>query len=253
MKESAPAQIIENIYIPIQAYTRTFLVAPATDKYGVNLGFATGSQFWVVGRAGVLGSCPVQIAVAAIAFEPAAAVARAWAGVPKPLSHQEVAGKYRDLMVAWGERALLATDPELLHTVDELGRRIIQSAPSALGVLFAGWRELAQPDSLPGRAALTLHVLRELRGAAHIAAILAYSLTPLDAILAAPHPPPRTGPAYAERMGYTGPFRNPEEIREQRLAAERLTCAMLEPFFSVLSPAELRQFGTAVPAIHPAT
>ncbi len=242
-------QTIEEIYAPIQQYTRKFLVAESTDTYGINLGFASGSQFWAVGRAGVLSSCPVGIAVAAIAFEPADAVGRAWSAVPQPLSHFDVALRYRDLMVTWGEQALASIDGEFLQAIDEFGRKILEAAPAALGVLFAGWRELTPPNSLPGRAALTLHVLRELRGAAHIVAILSHGLTPLDAILAAPHPPPRTGPAYAERMGYLGPFRDPEEIREQRIAAERLTSEILQPFFASLSPMELSQFSTAVRTI----
>ncbi|MER5770843.1 helix-turn-helix domain-containing protein [Streptomyces sp. NPDC001985] len=240
------AETVERLKEPVQLYSRGWMLADSTDAYGKGLGFATGAQFWVVGRAGVLGSCPAEVAAAAIAFEPLEEVRKAWDRVPAGLTHYEVALHYRDVITAWGERVLAAVDPGTLRTVDGLGRRIAGAAPDALGALFTGWRRLPAPDGLPGRAALTLHVLRELRGAAHIAAILACRLTPLDAILAATHAPPRTGPGYAERMGHRGPFRDPEEVREQRVEAEELTSAITVPFFSRLTPAELALFGDAV-------
>lgn len=237
---------VDRVFEPVQRFSRSWMLAKATDAYGIELGFAYGSQFWVVGRAGVLGSCPAEVAAAAIAFEPLEAVRAAWLGIPAGLTHYEVALHYRDRIVAWGDHVFTDTASDKLEVIDVSGRRIIDSAPAALGSLFEGWRRLPVPDSLPGRAALTLHLIRELRGAAHIAAILACGLTPLDAILAAPHPPPRTGPAYAERMGYRGPFRDPAEVRQQRLAAEKLTVSIIVPYFANLSPEELATFGEAV-------
>ncbi|MFC4033329.1 hypothetical protein ACFO3J_17800 [Streptomyces polygonati] len=239
----------EAITEPIQLYTRRWMLAPATDQYGVDLGFEKGSQFWVVGRAGVLGSCPPEIAAAAIAFEPPAIVRRAWSAVPQGLSHHDVALEYKGVIVRWAERAFRDVDLEILAQVDLLGRRIAHAAPASLGVLFAGWRGLDPPESAAGRAGLTIHVLRELRGAAHICALAASGLTPLDAILAAPHPPPRTGPKYAERMGWVGPFREVSEIREARLDAEVLTSTILVPYFGVLSSRELGELREAITTV----
>ncbi|GGQ55395.1 helix-turn-helix domain-containing protein [Couchioplanes azureus] len=246
MATATAAETVDRVFAPVQEYTRGYLLAKSTDAYGIALGFASGSQFWVVGRAGVLGGCPADVAAAAIAFEPLDAVRAAWHAVPPGLTHYDVALHYRDRIAAWGDRCLADADPAALDAVDVLGRRIADAAPAALGTLFAGWRHLPVPGSPPGRAGLTIHLIREMRGAAHIAAILACGLTPLDAILAAPHPPPRTGPAYAERMGYRGPFRDPEEVRERRLEAERLTASILVPYFAELSPQELARFGDAV-------
>lgn len=249
MAIATAATTIDRVSHPVQQFTRSWMLAKSTDAYGVELGFATGAQFWVVGRAGVLGSCPAEVAAAAIAFEPLDVVRRAWRGVPEGLTHYEVALHYSGRITAWGDRVFADFDAGLLESVDSLGRRIVDAAPAALGTLFAGWRQLPVPESLEGQAALTIHLIRELRGAAHIAAIMACGLTPLDAILAAPHPPPRTGPAYAERMGYRGPFRDPEEIREQRLDAERLTAEIIEPYFAVLDSEELACFGAAVESV----
>jgi hypothetical protein len=123
---------------------------------------------------------------------------------------------------------------------------VIDAAPACLGALFAGWRAMPVPDGVGARVALTTHVLREMRGAAHIVAILAVGITPLDAILASTNAPPRTGPPYAEAMGFRGPFRDPEEVRPQRLEAEAVTARILEPYYGVLDPEELADFGELV-------
>jgi hypothetical protein len=246
MATATAAQTIERVKEPVQQFTRGWMLASSTDAYGIELGFASGSQFWVVGRAGVLGSCPVEVAAAAIAFEPLEEVRKAWTGVPEGLTHYDVALRYKDLIAAWGDRVFEKSDHETLGIIDVLGRRIIDAAPAALGTLFTGWRHLPVPASLAGRVSLTIHLLRELRGAAHIAAVSACGLTPLDAVLAATHAPPRTGPAYAERMGYKGPFRDPDDVREQRIEAEKLTASIIEPYFSTLAPQELTLFGEVV-------
>lgn len=231
---------------PIQHYTRRWMLAPETDQYGRDLGFETGAQFWVVGRGGVLGSCPAEVAAAAIAFEPLHVVRRAWDAVPPGLSHYDVAVHYSGRPIAWAERVLADLDSVALSHIDELGRRVVDAASASLGLLFAGWRLLTPPVTLAGRVGLTIHLLRELRGAAHICAIAACGLTPVDAILAAPHPAPRTGPAYAERMGWVGPFRDPSEVREARLQAEQLTSRILVPAFESLSSDELETLRESV-------
>ncbi|MFE6864655.1 hypothetical protein [Nocardia sp. NPDC057668] len=246
MTTATAASTIDDIRDPVARFTRGWMLATSTDAYGMDLGFASGSRFWVVGRAGVLGDCPVEIAAAAIAFEPIEKVRAAWETVPAGLTHRDVALHYRDRIAAWGDRVFADHPPAELIELEATARRIAGAAPAALGVLFAGWRQLSAPESPGARAAVALHVLREMRGAAHIAAITACGLTPLDAILAAPHPPPRTGPAYAERMGWRGPFRDPAEVRMQRLAAEELTGTILEPYFSILTPGELARFGAGV-------
>ena len=240
------AETIERVFKPIQQFTRGWMMAESTDAYGVELGFATGRHFWVVGRAGVLGSCPPDVAAGALAFHAPGAVHDAWASVPDGLTHYEVAEHYLSRIVAWGAEALAEFDPSRLERIDRLGRRIADAAPAALGALFAGWRSMPQPTEVGPRVALTTHLLREMRGAAHLNAIIASGLTPLDAILASTNAPPRTGPGYAERMGFTGPFRDPEEVRERRLEAEVLTARILEPYFAVLSGEELADFGELV-------
>lgn len=234
------------MFKPIQQFTRGWMMAKSTADYGVSLGLKSGAQFRIVGRAGVLGSCPPEVADAALAFINPAEVHEQWTTLPAGITHFEVTQQYLSRITSWGEEALTVFEPDRLEVIDVLGRRIADAAPTCLGALFAGWRALPEPDNIHGRVALTTHLLREMRAAAHINAIMAVGITPLDAILASTNSPPRTGPEYAEAMGFKPPFKDPEEVRPQRLEAEVLTARILEPYFAVLSPEELEQFGEVV-------
>lgn len=240
------SETVDRAFKPIQQFTRGWMMSKDTDEYGVRLGMRTGREFWVVGRAGVIGSVPPEVAVGALAFHAPEHVIEAWTHLPPGMSHFEVAEHYHSLVLKWGDAVISAFDPQRMERLDHLGRRIIDAAPPCLGAVFTGWRLMAQPESVSARVALTTHVLREMRAAAHINAIMAVGITPLDAILASTNAPPRTGPAYAEAMGFKGPFRDPEEVRAARLEAEALTGRILEPYFAVLSPEELAEFGELV-------
>jgi len=118
---------------------------------------------------------------------------------------------------------------------------VIGAAPCSLGVLFAGWRAMPKPAGLGAQVALSTHVLREMRGAAHIAAVNAVGITPLQAVLASPAPPPRSGPEWAEHLGWTGPFEDPGALRAARDQAEDLTNEIMARSFDVLSPDEVAE------------
>jgi hypothetical protein len=239
-------ETIEQVFRPIQQFTRGWMLTKETGAYGKSIGLRSGRDFWIVGRAGVLGDCTAETASAVLAFHAHEIVAEAWSNLPDDLPPPVVSEHYLGRIVSWGDETLSDFAPEALEAIDSLGRRIADAAPSSLGAVFAGWRSMPQPDGLGARVALTTHVLREMRGAAHLMAIMAHGLTPVEAVLANTNKPPRTGVPYAEQMGFKGPFRDPEEVREPRLAAEVTTAKMLEPFFDVLSPTELATFGHAV-------
>lgn len=246
MPKASAAETVERTFKPIQQFTRGWMMATTTDEYGVALGMRTGREFWVVGRAGVLGSCTALAAHAALAFKDEEAVAEAWHNVPAGMTHYEVAEHYKSRVLAWGVEALAVFDPARMHRLNNLGRRIVEAAPNSLGAIFAGWRQFPQPDDVGAKVALTTQVLREMRGAAHIAAINSKGLTPLDAILASTNAPPRTGPGYAEKMGFKGPFRDPEEVRAARLEAETRTGQIMECYYGALDDEELADFGELV-------
>ena len=91
-----------------------------------------------------------------------------------------------------------------------------------------------------------MHVLRELRGGAHIIAVHACGITPLQAVLASPAPPPRSGPVWAEHLGWQPPFEDATEAKQARAEAEQLTSKMLVPLYSSIGDAALDEFAELV-------
>ena len=166
--------------------------------------------------------------------------------LPSGLTPREVAASYAGVCGAWGAAELSRFNSVDMERLDALGRRIADAADGAIGPVFAGWRALPQPDDVGARVALTGHVLRELRGCAHIAAVFASGITPLDAVLGSPAPAPRNGPEWAAHLGWTGPFRDPAEVREARLEAERLTSKILVPIYGSLGDADLDEFAQLI-------
>jgi len=240
------ADTAQRILKPIQQFTRGWMLNPATDQAGIDLGLPTGDDFWIIGRAGVLGDCPPEVAASGLGFISPVGVLAAWSAIPPHLSPSAIHAAYAERCMAWGRDVLSAFDPARMARLDELGRRVADGASPALGVVFAGWRAKPQPDHIGERVALTTQVLREMRGAAHLVAIQACGLSPLDAVLASPAPPPRSGPEWAHHLRWTGPFRDPAEMRDARLDAERLTTTIMERHLAVLDPDELDEFGEIV-------
>ena len=241
------ADQVERVLKPIQQFVRGWMTGPRTDQRAAEMGLQSGEDLWIVGRAGVLGDCDAAVAAAGLGFLAPDRVRRAWDSLPAGLSHRQAADAYTDLCCAWGSEALATFDRRRMHRLDELGRRIADAADRSLGTVFAGWRAQPQPTDIDARVALTIHVLRELRGAAHIVAIHACGLTPLQSILVSPAAPPRSGPPWAEHLGWTGPFPEPApEWREARLAAERLTSRILVPIYSSVGDTDLDEFAELI-------
>jgi hypothetical protein len=157
-----------------------------------------------------------------------------------------VADAYAGLCCAWGSAELARFDEARMTRLDVLGRAIADAADGSIGALFAGWRAQPQPDDINARVALTMHVLRELRGGAHIIAITACGLTPLDAVLVSPAPRPRSGPVWAEHLGWSGPFAEPEGARAARSEAEQLTSRILVPIYGSIGDDALDEFAELV-------
>ncbi len=240
------ADQVERVLKPIQQFVRGWMIGAPTDQLAAELGMASGSDLWIVGRAGVLGDCDPAVAAAGLGFLAPQRVHAAWSALPPGLTAHGAADAYRALCCQWGVAELSKFDRDRMARLDELGRRIADAADGSLGVVFAGWRAQPQPDDVNARVALTMHVLRELRGGAHIIAVNACGITPLQAVLASPAPPPRSGPVWAEHLGWTGPFPDASDSREARIEAELLTSKMLVPIYASIGDDALDEFAELV-------
>jgi hypothetical protein len=107
----------------------------------------------------------------------------------------------------------------------DLIRHVVDSIDSAGLALFAGWRSAPRPPDPEGLAYFGIYLMRELRGSAHIAAVVASGIAPLDAILVS------GGEGRAQQFGWTEPFPDVSHLIDLRARTETLTDEIMTRFF----------------------
>ncbi|SDY01469.1 hypothetical protein SAMN05444365_101378 [Micromonospora pattaloongensis] len=208
-----------------------FSEAPQTLRRARRMGLS-GWAFYVAGRGGALGDVPAETVAAALGFIAPEAVADGWDAARQVTPPIEVATTTLDECCRWGAEHLDGF-PRVARLV-ELLRRVVRAADPAGMPLFAAWRALGEPDDAPGaQAAALLHQLREYRGAAHLLAVRASGLTPLEAILAGPE-----GEAGAVAFGWQPPYPPAGPLIRRRLWAEAVTDRITGSAFAALEPTE---------------
>lgn len=201
-----------------------FMLDGATYAAGMGLGYS-GIDFYLAGRAGVLGRFDADEIAGHFGFFPPETIA-AWTdqatGVLEP---QAASVAYMDVAYAWAD-AHLGDDVDWARLA-ELAGQAIAAGPDAGAPMFAAWRAMAEPELSPKQLALhRFQVLRELRNELHVAAVAAAGLTPVQALMV-------KTPAMAPMFGY--PADTPEATDEDRAAhaiAEAATNAAIAPVFA---------------------
>ncbi len=177
----------------------------------------TGWSFYVAGRAGVLGDVAPDAVSAALGFIAADAVWDGWDSARKVTDPAEVSREHLAECCRWG-RERLAHYPGVPRLV-ALAERVVAAAGPAGLPLFAAWRTVPVPEDGPGaRAAVLAKLLREYRSGAHLMAIRAGGLTPLEALVASPD-----GEASAVAYGWQPPFPAPAPLLRRRIRADLVT------------------------------
>jgi hypothetical protein len=206
---------------------------PKTMRKARQLGL-TGWAFYVAGRAGALGDVRPDTAGAAMAFIASEAVKDGWEAARRIAPPPDIAAYNLAECCRWGRENLESFYglPQLV----ELAERVVVDADAAGMPLFAAWRAMPIPeDSLGARAAVVLHLLREHRGGAHVLAVRASGLTPLEAILAGPD-----GEAGATAFGWQPPYPPFALLMRRRAVAEALTDRIAGEAYRVLEAPERR-------------
>jgi hypothetical protein len=222
-----------------------FMISSQAKAAGKDGGYR-GWQLYVAGRAGVLGEVSTEVVTAALGFLHPDRVREGWQGGLAVAPLPETVARYVEVCRAWG-RSRYAGLAEADRLADLL-ERVAGAADAAGWPLFAAWREQPLPEDGPGRVVQLLHVLREHRGSAHLGAVRAAGLRPLEAIVAGDG-----GPGNAAFFGWAAPL--PEVTGEMtaRLAqAEVATDVQVGPAYAGLDDGErdelLRLLGAAAAA-----
>jgi hypothetical protein len=153
------------------------------------------------------------------------------------------ADRYTQGCAEWGRQRL--TGWSGADRTAELLGHVIDHADDSAMALFAGWRAQHRPDDAVGRAYLLIHVLRELRGGAHLIATLAAGLSPLESVLVNPS---SAGGEQAKRFGWTEPFPDVSGREAAMAAAEATTDTLMARHLAVLNDDELAELATSIEA-----
>lgn len=192
-----------------------------------------GWQLYLAGRAGVLGDVSADVVHATLGFLHPDLVRSGWDAGRQVAPLPETVTRYVEVCRTWGRRryAGLAEADRLA----DLLQRVVEAADPAGWPLFAAWRTQPLPDDGPGRVVQLLHVLREHRGGAHLAAVRQAGLAPLEAIVSG-----GGGAANATFFGWPEPLPEvTDELRRRLAGAEAATDAQVAPAYAVL-PADER-------------
>lgn len=182
------------------------------------------------GRGGVLGDVDAAVVGATFAFFPFEVLRAAWEAGRAVMPPAQAAAHYASFCAEWGREhwASFAGAGRLADLIEE----VVDAAEPAGLPLFAGWRAMPRPADDPARLNLALHVLREHRGAVHVAAVAAVGLPPLAAVVAGPYE------GNAKFFEWPEPYPDPEPYREAWAKAEELTAAAAAVPFGALRDAE---------------
>jgi len=201
---------------------------PRTLRRARQLGLS-GWAFYVAGRGGALGDVRPDTVAAALGFIAPEAVADGWDGARRVLPPPEVAGVHLAECCRWGVEHL-GGFPRVDRLV-ELTQRVVLAADASALPLFAAWRAMPVVDERPGaRAAVLLHLMREHRGGAHLLAVRASGLSPLEAIISGPE-----GEAGAVAWGWQPPYPGVGPLLRRRMWAEAVTDRIVSSAYAALS------------------
>lgn len=234
MSKLRAAERTANGTLAIAAHAMSAAIARAGE-----LGLAD-YEFYVLGRGGAMGEVKADVIASALSFFEPGWVRNYYAAGIKKMSLSDAALTWNARVAEWGETGLSADLP--LERLCGLLGRVFEAAPLAVAPIFAGWRTMPEPATLPALAMHRLYGLRELRGALHAGAVRAAGLTPLQALLV------RT-PLLAPGWGWPEPYPDVSGLTDAWLAAEAGTNRAVASVFECLTAAEVSQLADDVEAV----
>jgi len=192
----------------------------------------SGWAFYVAGRAGVLGDdARAETVAAAIGVIAPDAVQAGWEAARK-VGPSEVAASRLAECAHWGDEHLAPLAG--LERMVALAERVVGSADAVALPLFAAGRAAPMPDGDDGaRAALLVHLLRELRAGALLLAARACGMSPLELVIAGPE-----GEEEALTYGWQPPFPARMPLLRRYSYADALADRIVGQAFVCLTQAE---------------
>lgn len=229
MPAMTPEELVKKACPKIASMGAAFYFIPETVSRGKEQGL-DGFRFYFLGRGGVLGDVEAKVIQSAFGYFHPALVAKIWNSAREKMAPRDAARLYLECAADLGRRTFGAV--EGLDAFCAAAEKVVDAAEPAALALFAGIAAEPLPEDLPARAMQLVAVLREYRGSAHLAAVVASGLSPEIA-----HYIKR--PDDYATFGYGGDAPAVTDAHRAALdAAERLTDAMVLTGYGALDAAE---------------
>ncbi|MEY2472879.1 MAG: hypothetical protein QOK28_2208 [Actinomycetota bacterium] len=212
--------------------TARFMLDAATYMYGATIGFE-GMSFYAGGRGGVLGDVDAETVTEAFVFFHPDNVKANWGASKDVMPRSAAAVEFQKCCSKWAEEHI--PDDVDAATLASLAQKVAAAADATNAPVFAGWRNLAPPESSKAAAAHHMNSLRELRFALHSRAVLEQGIAPEDAVR-------HRQPHMVSIFGWGDPTESSAEIAADWNKAEDETNAGMTRALSVLSADELDRF-----------
>lgn len=169
-------------------------------------------------------------------------VATGWRDGRPVMPAEEAVACYAEAVRTWG-RAFIPADADVEH-FNCLAQQLIDAADADALPLFAGWRAQPVPGDDPvGAAMQRIHVLREHRGACHLAAVRLSGLSAREAMVV------NLGVEQATHYGWREPGPVAAALIPHRQRAERLTDELQAPLYAMLTARQRADFARLVDAL----
>jgi hypothetical protein len=223
-----PEQAAHDLREAVVTIPSRVMTDPETYERGAELGFE-GIDFYIAGRGGALGDVPADVVTAALVFFERETVRASWERSAAVMPRRQAA---RAWAAVFADRAprLLPDDRDWQACSDWLGR-VAGEALASGAPIFAGWRDLPEPDDLRALVLHRLNGLRELRGALHGAAVLTVGLLPMEAIAV-------QTPGMLKFYGWPTEHIDTEPLHQRWALAEARTDRMFGRSLAVLDDSE---------------
>ncbi|MFE6822169.1 hypothetical protein [Streptomyces sp. NPDC057690] len=230
---------IDAVARPIHDFGDEFMSDEATSAMGLSAGFAPGRGFYCRGRFGVLGEVPVPVIQAVQGFLGPGLIWAGWSAGRDVMSAEAAAACYARAVRQWGHTHIPGS-VDVEH-FNRLAQQLIDAADADALPLFAGWRAQPYPGEDPvGAAMQRIHVLREHRGACHLAAVRLCGLTAQAAMVI------NLGVEQAAHYGWERPDPAAAVLLPRWQRAERLTNELQAPLYSTLTAQQRAEFAQLV-------
>lgn len=211
-----------------------YYFTPETIAVGAGLGLDRG-QFYFLGRGGVLGDVEPLTVFSTFGYFNPAVVAYVWNASKAIVDPRLAARAFLNCAADHGRRLLAGV--EGLGAFNACAEKIVAAAAPEGLTLFAAIAAEPLVDDAPGRTMQLISLLRELRGSAHLVALVATGLSSKTAhYISRPDDVALFGWAPADAPTIT------DEDLSKKANAEALTDALVAPAYGALDEAEAASF-----------